>query len=103
MKDEKFQYFVVSLKNPIFRGRAVLKKPIYREELPQNGAAWTVSRFKEGILLKKERLVFLRGGLKPQCTLWGRGFKAVLLRKAELRAKVFHQLNIFTKYFIIKL
>ena len=36
VKDEKFQYYGDSLKNPIFRD-GVHKNPIYRGELPQRG------------------------------------------------------------------
>ena len=44
------------------------KKPIYRGDLPEKEGAWTVCRFK-GDLAEIEGVVFLRGGLIPQCTL----------------------------------
>ena len=63
VKDEKFQYYGDSLKNPIFRD-GVHKNPIYRGELPQRGreGGVTVCRFKGKGLGEKEvvGVVFLR-------------------------------------------
>ena len=62
VKDEKFEYYGGSLKNPAFRGS--LEKPIYWGEFPKKRGAWTVRRFKVVEAWRK------RGGLIPQCTLY---------------------------------
>ena len=75
VKDEKFEYYEGSVKNPIFRGK-VHEKPIYRGELPKKGRAWTVGRFKGELGEKEEGGVFEDGGgggggggVIPQCTV----------------------------------
>ena len=61
-----------ALKNSIFRGGGVPKKPIYRKELPKKGA-WTVCRFfwggRGGAWQKRGGGAFERW-VMPQYTLW---------------------------------
>ena len=54
------------MKNPIFR--LVHEKPTNWGVDCLKRGAWTVWRFKRG-LGKKEGVMLLKGGLRPQCTL----------------------------------
>ena len=56
------------MKNTTFRGWGFTKNQ-YRGEDCLKREAWTVCQFM-GRLDKKEGVVFLMGGLIPQCTLW---------------------------------
>ena len=56
VKDGKFYYYAGWLKNSIFR-EGIHEKPIYRGELSRKRWAWTVCRFKGG-LMKKRVAVF---------------------------------------------
>ena len=58
VKNEKFKCYVGSLKKCNFYGGH--EKPIYRGRFPKKGA-WTVCKFKGG-LVKKRRWCFLRMG-----------------------------------------
>ena len=53
-----------------FLGGGSLKNQYRRRGLPKRGGAWTVCRFMGG-LARMKGVVLLRGGLTPQCTLWG--------------------------------
>ena len=78
------------MKNPSFTG--VTKNQYIRRNCLKRGGLDSL-QFKGdgGELAEKEGVVFLRGGLIPQCTLLvGQGFKAILLRKVETGTKIFH-------------
>ena len=65
VKDEKFDYYSGSLKNPIFR-EGVNEKPIYRGWGVGGGllkrGTWAFCRFKGEGLVKKRMGVYLRKG-----------------------------------------
>ena len=66
-KDEKRQYFRISLKNPTFR-RGVHKKTDIEGRLPKKGA-WTVCRFKEAAWQERGGVVFEGGVDTPMHTM----------------------------------
>ena len=49
-------------------GRVTKNQYIYREDLPEKGGLGQFADLRGGLAEKKE-VVFLRGGLIPQCTL----------------------------------
>ena len=59
IKNQKFQYYGDSLKNPIFRGGSW--KAMYRGKLPEKGGVGQFANLRGGVG-KKEGVVFLRGG-----------------------------------------
>ena len=69
VKELKFQYYVGSLRNQIFKGGS-WKINIWQGGLPKRGGggSWTVCRFKK----TWENGVGVEGGFIPQSTLWVR-------------------------------
>ena len=71
LRVKNFNFWGGSLRNLTFRERGSRKTNI-EGRLPRKGGggAWTVCRYKRGGLGKKEGVVFFKGVLIPQCTLW---------------------------------
>ena len=67
VKDDKFEYYGGSLKIRFLRGGGFTKNQ-YIGGLPKKGRLGQFADLTEG-LAKKRGVVFLRGGLIPQCTL----------------------------------
>ena len=77
IKNEKFWYYWVSLKNLIFTGEFARNQYIGRDCLKMvvvggggGGGASTVFRFKGGRAKKRRGGIFEGGGLIAKCTLW---------------------------------
>ena len=62
VKDEKFQYDEVSLKNLVFRGREGHEKSIHRGKLPKRKGLGQFADLRENFQEKRRGYVFDGGG-----------------------------------------